>query len=958
MSRRWARIRSLFSRWSFASNGSVDGKRALVIESLEPRVALHAGEFHPVEPVEQTPHALTETGGLPNDQEDQLLGSLLPASRRVIVQFERPTRTERRYRDDDASLHKMLDYDTASDLLVTFREFHRNGDLRRVFHYDPETGATLQKNYFTDQGRIRHRTFFDSQTERPLLWIQYYADGKIRKVYRYDSKSGVRTQANRYAEPGHLWTREFTHPTTRQSRAYEQFNADGTRVKFYHHDPNFPVPKREPYDLLPNLFFSYSPATRHDPDAVHSDEPLKRDEHEKLFELVPDRDATLVIARDTLLSKIRNRLQNGERIVVAGGATLVVDTVLDTRLDWIRVDGRLVFRPDVNTQLRVIDLVVSVSGTLAIGSPTHRIDADHVARIVFSDRGRRDPERDPLDLGGGLLSHGEVQIFGAEYDSHAIPIDPIVRGTDTLHFRSRPVGWKAGDELIFATTATPLANQDEVRRITRLSPDGRDVTLSRPLQFDHTTPAPARLPVGNLTRNVSLESENRQEIPRRAHVMFMHNHSRPTVVDSARFYGLGRTDARTVHTVPVLDAQGHLVQGTDANTIGRYAVHFHMRTGASVQNQPHVLRNSAVVDSPKFGVVNHGASLNADQNVTYSIAGSHFFAENGSEIGTFRGNLAIRSPGSGEDPKDDVRLTGQINVDNVFDHGHEGNGFWLQSGGVEVTDNYAFGHKHAAYVVFTLPIYEDGTEIKFQVENLNDPRLAPDLALIDVSQVPLFAARNVGATSGNGMFIRYLHRHQQRSASGAEALSVIRDSIFWGMREDGINTRYTNQVSFEKVRVLNETPELVGRGLRYGFRTFRDQSGLRFEDIVAKGFTVGLGVPEGTNNHIANSLLQNVTNIQRSFDDGLTHEIHIHNVVLAPLLPADPTHFFDSTDTVENRALDTSDVIALLAASRADGRYESGLYARWDDGDWTGDGLFDSRDIVAFLGAIQKAPVR
>ena len=57
-------------------------------------------------------------------------------------------------------------------------------------------------------------------------------------------------------------------------------------------------------------------------------------------------------------------------------------------------------------------------------------------------------------------------------------------------------------------------------------------------------------PVGNVSRNVILHSEHRNTLSRRAHVMFMHVHDRPTIVDGALFLGLGRTDARTVHTDP------------------------------------------------------------------------------------------------------------------------------------------------------------------------------------------------------------------------------------------------------------------------------------------------------------------------------------------------------------------------------------------------------------------------
>ena len=230
------------------------------------------------------------------------------------------------------------------------------------------------------------------------------------------------------------------------------------------------------------------------------------------------------------------------------------------------------------------------------------------------------------------------------------------------------------------------------------------------------------------------------------------------------------------YTISLADAHGQikaleydhgdriLVPESDRNAMGRYAVHFHLRTGADLKNPPHVLRNSAIVDSPKLGVVNHGGYVNIENNVGYHIDGSHFFTENGSEIGTIRGNLAIRSRGSGvPDPRQDIRTRGNENVNGAFDHGHEGNGFWIHSGAVTVHDNYAFGHRHAAFDVYPFPIQERGKEIKFQVDNLQNPAIAVSrgkqhLTQVSVTHPTLEFTNNVGATSLNGLVIRYLHR--------------------------------------------------------------------------------------------------------------------------------------------------------------------------------------------------------
>jgi hypothetical protein len=195
-------------------------------------------------------------------------------------------------------------------------------------------------------------------------------------------------------------------------------------------------------------------------------------------------------------------------------------------------------------------------------------------------------------------------------------------------------------------------HQDEERIIRSLSPDGKTLTLDQPLAYQHGNVFgyAEAVPVGNLSRNAIVESENVQEVSRRGHVMFMH--TQDVILDSALFLELGRTNVEGELTNPLVK-NGKLEAGTDANTIGRYAVHFHVRWGATYKQQPFVVRNSAVVGSPKLGIVNHGGYGLVDDNVAFRVRGSHFFTENGSEIGRFKGNLAVRSHGTGFDTGDD-----------------------------------------------------------------------------------------------------------------------------------------------------------------------------------------------------------------------------------------------------------------------------------------------------------------
>src|SRR5262249_35240566 len=150
--------------------------------------------------------------------------------------------------------------------------------------------------------------------------------------------------------------------------------------------------------------------------------------------------------------------------------------------------------------------------------------------------------------------------------------------------------------------------------------------------------------------------------------------------------------------------------GTDANTIGRYAVHFHVRSGAQIGVPPQVVRDCVVIDSPKFGIVNHGGNVLAEDNITFRVAGSHLVAQNASANGAVRRNMAVRSAGSG-DPSILSRM-------GIYDNAHGGNGVWLTSAGVDVTDNWISGQADSGIKMLAMPYFEEGREVLFDGKNI------------------------------------------------------------------------------------------------------------------------------------------------------------------------------------------------------------------------------------------------
>src|SRR6185369_15038430 len=206
--------------------------------------------------------------------------------------------------------------------------------------------------------------------------------------------------------------------------------------------------------------------------------------------------------------------------------------------------------------------------------------------------------------------------------------------------------------------------------------------------------------------------------------------------------------------VPVVDASGNpvVVNGvtqlqvarTGLNPRGRYAVHFH-RTGVDPGDDPATISDSSVVDSPGWGIVNHSSNVDVDGNVVFNAVGSAYVTEAGDEIGSFDGNIAIHSLGSG---------AGIESRQSVQDFGHQGNGFWLQGGNVSLTNNIVAGQRAGGYIFFPRGLIQKGLgTTQIPVEDLANPAwAAAGQTMVDVGSVPLREFKNnLAFASGDGM---------------------------------------------------------------------------------------------------------------------------------------------------------------------------------------------------------------
>lgn len=584
-------------------------------------------------------------------------------------------------------------------------------------------------------------------------------------------------------------------------------------------------------------------------DAAHRAHPAdatKQHEHAAMLELLPEAEATHRAVASGPWSA-RQTWQDGKvpgraaRIVIPAGTEVTVDGDLQqTGLQWLRIDGALDFAPVVKTSLRAETFVVGEKGRLSIGTPDRPISAS--ARLVFAPRQARDRAGDPQDLAGGLISHGVVTMHGASKTPFALAAEDLRQGMNRIRLGMPAKSWAVGDDILIPGV-DPMTDQDERLTLKAVEAGGRVIELSRALKFDHAAPIGAAIPVANLTRNVVVMSEKAEPLSARGHIMLMHVQTGHRF-DGVQFVDLGRTDARLAHTVPQLGEDGVLIDKTDANTIGRYPLHFHIRSGAKSTVAPHVVANCVVIGGPKHGIVNHGGNVVAEGNVTYNLAGSHFFAENGSEIGTFRNNLAVRSKGSG----DIIRAR-----DLVYDFGHGGHGFWSQSGGVRMIGNYAFGHAESAYAIFGYQMVEEGKVIAFDTANTANAAYADPSGQTIISNISFLMDGNTAAGSNNGIDV-----WNHKLYAPDDERSLIQNSTVWGVKTHAVFLPYTKNVTVRNLRAVNDIEKASSIGVAGNSLT----ENVIFEGLSLDGFAIGVRMPQRGVNVLKTSRLRNRIDVE------------------------------------------------------------------------------------------------
>lgn len=418
---------------------------------------------------------------------------------------------------------------------------------------------------------------------------------------------------------------------------------------------------------------------------------------------------------------------HGARVLVPQDRQLRYDANTLARLDWVRVDGRLDWSRTSDTTMLVETLIGTRGSVMTWGLDAANPVAEGVtSEVIWSGRHYRDAsflptdinlQHDPLLWGRGLISQGEVTIYGAPRAHGCMATVPVPAGATSLTLEKPPTGWKVGDTIVISglelglqASGLPWRDEDEERVISAIT--GHTVSWDVPLVYDHNDKMGLRediRPAVQLKRgrNVIFRSEITKTPWRRGHFAMLHGLSRSNI-RYAEFFEMGRT-AKSIPAgirnengeFETHDANGTASQiviepfTARSNLQGRYPAHWH-HVGHSheANGRPMpIFWDCYIEGSPGWGAVHHACEMHMFNNSVRRVWSGGIVAESGNETGVWNNNIvshmtamAMNSSGTMVgSPKGSSE-----NGDRLGDPFRHGQALALRSRAVVLSDNIVF----------------------------------------------------------------------------------------------------------------------------------------------------------------------------------------------------------------------------------------------------------------------------
>ncbi|XP_052830942.1 fibrocystin-L [Octopus bimaculoides] len=326
-----------------------------------------------------------------------------------------------------------------------------------------------------------------------------------------------------------------------------------------------------------------------------------------------------------------------------------------------------------DVELRAENILITDGGRLQIGTEEEPFQHKAIITMYGNLRSKELPIYGAKTL---AVRNGTLCLHGRRLLHTWTHLMKTVKSGEKKIVLKHPVpGWRIGDHIVIASTGGRHSQREnEVRTIAAISPDYKELTLNKSLDYEHISTAETidqrtveyRAEVGLLTRNIVVRgSEN---IDWRTKI-----EACPDGFDTGEFatqtcfqgrfgeeMGSDEFGAQIMLHAPVRDknlAVAHLsyIEVTFAGQafrLGRYPIHFHLNGDMSKS----YVRGCSVHRSFNRAINVHGShNTLVEHNVVYDIMGGAIFLEDGIETGnTFQYNLVVFAKPSTSLQNDDI----------------------------------------------------------------------------------------------------------------------------------------------------------------------------------------------------------------------------------------------------------------------------------------------------------------
>jgi hypothetical protein len=529
----------------------------------------------------------------------------------------------------------------------------------------------------------------------------------------------------------------------------------------------------------------------------------------------------------------------GDIVSIGPNTTVTYDVISDAAVNTVAIQagGHLIFRTDSTTKLTVVNLLVMEGGELQVGTQTNPVAANVKAEIVLADQ-TINTTQDPEQYGHGLIALGKVTMCGNVMNQTFMQLAVEPHAGDTKLILSQPVtGWQPGDRLLLSDTRQLVkitdtdgnyAPQWELPTLLSISPDGKTLTLSSPLQFDHLGARDAAgnlvfLPdVGNLSHNVVVHSQNATGT--RGYVMFTYHAD--VDVRYVQFSGLGRTNTLGNVDDTTFDANGNVTHiGT--NQEGRYSVYFNHLIGpaaAPADGHQYTMIGTSVFCPAAQMAIKWGIAINdshyglVQNNVLYDWSGAGLVTESGNEsYNVIDHNFVVRTMERGHsapsftwDRADSFGLSSNL--------GNEGVGFWFRGFNNYVRNNVASDAGSYGYTYYARFLGNAGTVYIPTAPGTG--QYTP----VNMDNTPILQFDNnemYGATP-SGMTIWWLGLNEN-GVSTTIGESKVTNFKAWNFHEQGYFGYETSHLTIDGAVFLGHLWDQEGYGFAFNDYTTRNQ---------------------------------------------------------------------------------------------------------------------------------------